>query len=105
MLIVVPSRFQQCWFAFTMPFADVSSETGFFRHFFKHVFGGPQFRKYISYERLLFFGKHLKFYVDFKNPKINIDKKFLETEVIASELGALNSLYYEGNTCHGQSMP
>ena len=34
-----------------------------------------------------------------------IEKKFLVTEIIASEMAAVNSLYYEGNTCHGQSMP
>ena len=31
-------------------------------------------------------------------------KKFLVSEIIASEMAALNCLYYEGNTCHGQSM-
>ena len=31
-------------------------------------------------------------------------KRFLVTEIIASELAALNSFYYEGNTCHGHSM-
>ena len=34
-----------------------------------------------------------------------IQKIFLVSEIIASEMAALNCLYYEGNTCHGQSMP
>ena len=34
-----------------------------------------------------------------------IQKKFLVSEIIASEMAAVNCLYYEGNTCDGQSMP
>ena len=34
-----------------------------------------------------------------------IHKKFLVSEIIASEMAAVNCLYYEGNTCHGKSMP
>ena len=34
-----------------------------------------------------------------------IEKIFLNSEIIASEMAAVNCLYYEGNTCHGQSMP
>ena len=34
-----------------------------------------------------------------------IQKIFLISEIIASEMAAVNCLYYEGNTCHGQSMP
>ena len=34
-----------------------------------------------------------------------IDKKFVVSEIITSETAAVNCLYYEGNTCHGQSMP
>ena len=33
-----------------------------------------------------------------------IEKIFLVSEIIASEIAAVNCLYYEGNTCHGQSM-
>ena len=32
-----------------------------------------------------------------------IEKKFLVSEIIASEMASVNCLYYEGNTCHGQS--
>ena len=32
-----------------------------------------------------------------------IGKKFLVLEIIASEMAAVNCLYYEGNTCHGKS--
>ena len=33
-----------------------------------------------------------------------IQKKFLVSEIIASEMAAVNYLYYEGNTCHGKSI-
>ena len=33
-----------------------------------------------------------------------IQKKFVVSEIIASEMAAINCLYYEGNTCHGKSM-
>ena len=31
-----------------------------------------------------------------------IQKKFLVSEIIASEMAAINCLYDEGNTCHGK---
>ena len=34
-----------------------------------------------------------------------IQKIFLVSEIIASEMAAVNCLFYEGNTCYGQSMP
>ena len=34
-----------------------------------------------------------------------IKKIFLVSEKIASQMAAVNCLYYEGNTCHGHSMP
>ena len=33
-----------------------------------------------------------------------IEKIFLVSEIIASEMAAVNRLYYEGNTCDGQSI-
>ena len=33
-----------------------------------------------------------------------IEKKFLVSEIIASEMAAVNCLYCEGSTCHGKSM-
>ena len=32
-----------------------------------------------------------------------IQKKFLVSEIIASEIAAVNCRYYEGNTCHDKS--
>ena len=32
-----------------------------------------------------------------------IQKKCLLSEIIASEMAAVNCLYYEGNTCHNKS--
>ena len=34
-----------------------------------------------------------------------IQKIFLLSEIIASEIAAVNCPYYEGNTVHGRSMP
>ena len=53
--------------------------------------------------RLLVFAKCSKFNVDFKNAK-KIEKKFLFSEIIASEMAAVNCPDDEGNTCHGKSM-
>ena len=33
-----------------------------------------------------------------------ISKKFPVSDIIASEMAAVNCLYYEANTCHGKSM-
>ena len=33
-----------------------------------------------------------------------VQKNFLVFEIIASEMAAVNCLYYKGNTCHGKSM-
>ena len=33
-----------------------------------------------------------------------IEKKILVCEIMASEMAAVNCLYYEGNTCHDKSM-
>ena len=33
-----------------------------------------------------------------------IQKKLLVFDIMASEMAAVNCLYYEGNTCHGKSM-
>ena len=33
-----------------------------------------------------------------------IEKKFVVSEIIGSEMAAVNCLYYEVNTCHGKSM-
>ena len=32
------------------------------------------------------------------------EKKFLASEIITSEMAAVNCLYYEGYTCHGKSV-
>ena len=34
-----------------------------------------------------------------------IEKIFPFSEITTSEMAAVNCLYYEGNACHGQSMP
>ena len=37
--------------------------------------------------------------------KRKIQKIFFVSEIIASEMAAVNCRYYEGNICRGQSMP
>ena len=54
--------------------------------------------------RFFFFWKASKFDVDFKNAKKKTEKRFLVSEIMASEMAAVNCLYYEGNTSHGKSM-
>ena len=34
-----------------------------------------------------------------------IQKKILASEITAFEMAPVNCLFYEGNTCHGQSKP
>ena len=33
-----------------------------------------------------------------------IEQKFLVSQIIASEMAAVNCLYYKGNACHNKSM-
>ena len=33
-----------------------------------------------------------------------IEKKFLVSQIIASEMAAVNCVYYKGNACHNKSM-
>ena len=33
-----------------------------------------------------------------------IQEKFVVSEILASEMAAVNCLYYEGNACHNKSM-
>ena len=40
-----------------------------------------------------------------KKTKKKNEKEYLVPEIIACEMAAVNRLYYEGNTCHGQSVP
>ena len=79
MVEVVSPRFEHCLFQFTMPLAEVSSETGFFTHFSESVTS--------KIHRLVgspFFGKDLKFNLDLKNEKKNKTKSVV-SEIIASE--------------------
>ena len=54
--------------------------------------------------RVFFFGKRLKFNVDFKNSQKKNQTKILVSQIIASELAALNCVYYQGINCDRQSM-
>ena len=34
-----------------------------------------------------------------------VEKKCLDSEIVTYEMPAVNCVYYEVNTCHGQSIP
>ena len=75
----------------TRSFFEGYSETERFRRISDYVFGGRNFGKTKSM-RVIFFPKYSKSMIDFKNIAKNIAKVFL-SEIIASELVSLNSLY------------
>ena len=103
MVTVLLSRLQQCLNPFTMLPVKGSFETGLFGHLSNHVFRSAQLRKEISYEGHLFFENVLNL-MQISKMQAAIDKKVFIFEIIASELVALNCLYYEENTCHQHSM-
>ena len=72
---MLSSRFQQCLGPFTMLLFDGSSETRLFRRLSNHVFGSPQFRKYIGYEGHTFI-KNLQNLLCFSKMQIKIGKIF-----------------------------
>ena len=68
-----------------------SSETGLFRHLSNRVFGVRNFRN-TKTMKVIFFSKCLGFKLNFKNAA-KIEKKFIVSEIIASELVSLKCLY------------
>ena len=69
-----------------------SSETGFFRHLSKNVFGIRNFGNTKGL-RVIFCFKMFKIYTRFQKSSIKLRKKFFVSGIIASELVSLNSLY------------
>ena len=59
MINVLQCRFEQCLGTFTILLVEGSSEMGFFRHLYNHVFGVHNFRNTKSM-RIIFFFKMLK---------------------------------------------
>ena len=67
------------------------------------MFFGAGISRNTSAMRVIFFGKCLKFNIDFKNAKKN-SEKFFVFEIIVSELVVLNCLGEAENASHRQSM-
>ena len=63
-----------------------------FGHLSNHISRKQLFRKHISYDGLVFFGKCLRFNIYFRNAKKKIRENFFVFEIIASELVAPNCL-------------
>ena len=103
MIKIMPCRFQQWRGLFSMLAVEQCSETGLFTHLSDHVFSIPKFWKYISSESHLFFSKCSKIDIDFRNGVEKSEKCFC-FQVIAFELVAVDSHYYEENNCHQHAM-
>ena len=88
-----------------MPVVKVSSQTGFFLDIYLNTFFGVLNFGNISAMRLFFLWRAFKISCRFQKWKKKIRKMFLVSEIIASEIAAVNCLYYDRNTCDGQSMP
>ena len=87
MIKVPSSTLQQCLCPITMLFVEVYSEAGIFRHL-----SNPLFRKYIAYDGHLFFenAQNLMFILEMPS---KIEKNNFLSEIIVSELVAINCLY------------
>ena len=57
----------------------------------------------MRYEILLFL-ENVQNLMQISKMQKKIQKKFLVSEIIASEMDAVKCLYYEGNICHVKSM-
>ena len=64
------------------------------------IFFGAGITRNTSATSATFFGKCIKFNIDFENAKKKIHKKFFIFWIIAPELVALNCLYSADNVCH-----
>ena len=103
MVKVALCRFQQSLGPFAMFVVEDTSKMGFYMHSFNDVFRTRKFCKYIGYEDHLFVQNVQNFMQISKMQRIIQQKTFI-SEIIVSELVALNCLYKEENISHRQSM-
>ena len=103
MVKVALCRFQQSLGAFTMFVVEDTSKMGFYRHSFNHVFRRRYFGKYIGYEEHLLV-ENVQNLIVISKMQRKIQKKSFVSQIIVSELVALNILYKEDNNCHRRSM-
>ena len=68
------------------------SETMIFRHLSNHLFRSPQFWKYISYDDHPFF-ENVQNLIYISKLQKKIERNFLVSEIIGSELFVSNCLY------------
>ena len=80
MVNVALCRFQQSLGPFAMFVVEDTSKTGFYSHFFNHLFRKRLFGKYIGDEGHLFCLKYAKFNVDFETAEENLEKVFVFSE-------------------------
>ena len=84
-------------------FFEETSNTGFYRHLSTHLFWRGLFGKYIGHEGRLFF-EDVQNLILVSKMRRKSQKKYFVSEIIVSELVALNFLYKEENTSHRQSI-
>ena len=84
-------------------FFEETSKTAFYRHLSCHLFRRREFGKYIGYEGHLFF-ENVQNLIYISKMQRKIEKNSFISEIIVSQLVALNFLYKEENTSHRQSM-
>ena len=103
MVKVALCRFQQSLDPFAMCVVEDTSKMGFHRHSFNHLFPRRKFEKYIGYEDHLFV-ENVQNLMQISKMQRIIQKKYFVSEIILSELVALNCLYKEDITSHRWSM-
>ena len=96
-------RMQQCLGPFTMILVEGSSETGLFRHLSNHLFQESIISEIHRRSGSSFFWKCSKFNKSSEKQRKN-EKKFFVSEILVSELVALNCLYQKENPFHQQSI-
>ena len=88
---------------FCYVFFEEFSETAFYKHLSTHLFRRRCFWKYIGYEGHLFF-ENVQNLIEISKRERKIEIKSFVSDIIVSELLALNFLYKEENTSQRQSM-
>ena len=103
MIKVLLCRFQQSLGPFAMFFLKRPLKRHFTDIYLLTFFGDGHLGN-TSAMRVIFFLKMCKIQCRFQKVHRKIQKKFFVSEIIVSELVALNFLYKEENTSHRQSM-
>ena len=92
MVKVALSRFQMCLDPVPMFLVEGTSKTVFYRHLSNRFFPRRQFGKHIGYEDHLLF-ENVQNLMSISKMQRKIEKKYFVSEIIISDLVALNCLY------------